>query len=224
MRALIVDKYRVNKFHLPDNIDDTYVISYKPCDTKDNVLITFDFSNGQKMIKSNGTVNIINDNTIMSSVSLVDYGIYVLKILGNKDFVYLYTYPNFEDDVYKLDISSVQEIKIGNSQECQIVHKNNSTGNIHAILRKINNKWRIENFDDSVIYVNNKKVNHLQLKTGDVVFINGIKIIFMNKFITINNPRNTVSVNGLNIYLDKNTKTNNVEHIRAHHFSIEDGN
>lgn len=208
MRILLVDKYRISKYDI-QNFDEAYVINYKPYDKNENVLITFDFSNGKKVIKSNGTVNIINEKMIIPEVALVEYGIYVLKILGSQDYIYIYAYPDFETNIYKLDLANIEEIKIGNSQDCNIIHKNTATGNLHAIIRKINGKWRIESADNYKVYVNKKSINHAFLKAGDIIFINGIKIVFMTKFLTINNPRNSVSVNGLVIYNDINNKPNN---------------
>jgi len=210
MKVLVVDGNRINKFFIPDNVNDSYVIDYKPYDTKESVLITFDFSFGNKLIKSNGTVNVLEGQQIIPETALMENNCYVLKILGKSNFVYLYTYPNFEENLYKLSLDGVQEIKIGNSQECNIIHKNSTTGNVHCIIRNINNQYRIESIDNNSIYINNKQVNHAFLKTGDIVFINGIKIIYMTKFITINNPNNTISVNGLVMYMDKNTGVNNV--------------
>lgn len=209
MKLLLVDKVRITKVDLPDNIDDNYVIEYSLCNKNENVLITFGLSNGKKTIRSNGIVNVINNQSVISEVILIEYGIYILKILGNNDLLYIYTYPNFETNIYKISLNEVDKIKIGNSQECNIIHKNSSTSNLHAIIRKINEKWRIENANNSKIYVNKKSVEHIFLKTGDIIFLNGIQIVFMNKFFIINNPRNSVSVNGLKIYDEQNLKPNN---------------
>ena len=103
---------------LPDNIDDNYVIEYSLCNKNENVLITFGLSNGKKTIRSNGIVNVINNQSVISEVILIEYGIYILKILGNNDLLYIYTYPNFETNIYKISLNEVDKIKIGNSQEC----------------------------------------------------------------------------------------------------------
>ena len=210
MKVLIVDKLRISKYFIQENMNDSFVITYKTCDTKEQVLITFDILEQKKIIKSNGTVNIYSNGQIVPEAALVEYGIYVLKILGSNEYVYMYLYPDIENNMYNLDLSTLSEIKIGNSQECNIIHKNASTGKVHAVIRYINGKHRIES-DDNSIYVNNKRVKHSFLKIGDIIFINGIKIVYMSKFLTINNPRNTVSIVGLNMYVDKNALSNNYD-------------
>ena len=46
-------------------------------------------------------------------------------------------------------------------------------------------------------YVNNHVVTNQQLFVGDVIFINGLKLIWMRQFIQINNPNQQVTVAGL---------------------------
>ena len=46
------------------------------------------------------------------------------------------------------------------------------------------------------------------LKVGDVIFINGLKIIWMKSFMKINNPKQSVAVTGFESYEDLNVIDN----------------
>ena len=221
LKILIVDKKRITKYFIQDNIDDSCVINYKTYDTKENVIITFGLDSfGNKILKSNGVCNILSKNQVVPYISLVEYGIYVVKILGREDYMYIYTYPNTEKNIYRLSLENIDEIKIGNSSVCNIIHKSTSTNNIHAVIRKINDTYRIENVENSYVYLNKKAISHSYLKTGDMIFINGIIIIFMGKFITINNPRDTVSVVGIDMYINKLDTNNSYEPVTEEEKSV----
>ena len=50
------------------------------------------------------------------------------------------------------------------------------------------------------LYVNKNRVMQTYLKAGDVIFLNGLKIIWMMNYIVINNPNNMVKVSNMEAY------------------------
>lgn len=210
VKVLLVDKKRIHKYFLPDNLDDSFVISYRPLGSKGECLITFEKSNEHIYLKSNGTVNIFDSNMIVNEALISDYGFYILKILGTNDYVYLYTFPNVEKEVYRLDFNSLNSIKIGNGQKCNIFYQNNLTGPLHAEIKFVDNRWQIVSTDPTkfLVYVNHNRKSQSNLKVGDMIFINGLKIVWMGNFLTVNNPKNKVGVVGLSAHIDKDAITN----------------
>ena len=206
MRILIVDRKKIHKYFLPDNMDESFVISYRPIDSKSDCLITFEANEDKIYLKSNGTVNVVDNNTLISEVAITEYSFYALKILGTNNYVHFYALPNVETQKYQLDFGNLTNINIGNSQGCNIYYQNNLTGSLHAQIQFTNNEWRIINSDPNkyFVYVNNNAISNENLRIGDVIFINGLKIIWMKKFIIINNPQNKVGVAGLINYVDQN--------------------
>lgn len=52
MKVLIVDKLRISKYFIQENLDDSFVITYKTYDTKESVLITFEIFEQKKWLKA----------------------------------------------------------------------------------------------------------------------------------------------------------------------------
>ena len=215
MKVLLIDNNRISKYDLPDKIEDSFVINYKPIGGKDSV-ITIEAENGIWKLKSNGSVNIIESSMLIDEAELVDYEDYLLKFLGVDNFVTLYAMPTIEPESYKLDFANLDKITIGNSQNSNVCYNNPMVHQTHAEIKKINDGWIITPCEDSQFqtFVNNELlVSQKEINTGDVVFINGFKLIWMRSFLQINNPNKQVTVAGLTAYAQH--QTNNTEYKSA---------
>ena len=204
MVVFILDKYKLTKFNLPEKVDDSFLIPYKSYNNKNDIFVTVEASDGNWQLKSNGTVNIIENSEIIESSILVNYGSYYLKILGQEEPVVLYSLPSKEVETYKLKLSNKTDIKIGTSQSSDIYYKNDSVASTHTEIKYVNNEWYIAaNTDERYkTYVNGVRILTSKLKVGDVIFINGLRIIWMKTFIKINNPGNNVFVKDFEMYED----------------------
>ena len=69
----------------------------------------------------------------------------------------------------------------------------------HATINIANGLSTITSAENAPIYLNGHRVVSSPLKLGDVIFINGLKIIWMDNFIKVNNPANKMKLNGLNL-------------------------
>lgn len=211
MKVLLIDKNKITKYELPEKIEDSFVINYKPIGGKESV-ITLEAENGNWKLKSNGSVNIINSSMTMNEVKLVNYGGYLLKFLGVDKFVSLYAMPTVELEKYKLDFAGLDKITIGNSESCNICFRNASVNALHTEIKKMNEDWFITGCSDAQFqtFLNNKLVTSTQkLHVGDVVFINGFKLIWMRTFLQINNPNKQVTVAGLKAHTNIQDISNN---------------
>jgi len=117
MKILLIENDKISKYELPSQIEDSFIINYKPVGGKDCV-ITLEASNGSWILKSNGSVNIMNASMLVNEVTLVEYGSYVLKFLGINDFITLYAMPTVEKESYKLDFGALNVISVGSNPNC----------------------------------------------------------------------------------------------------------
>jgi len=202
MKIFILDKFKITKFNLPEKIEDSFLIPYKGETNKNDIAVTVEASDDKWQLKSNGSVNILDGSNIVDNVILEDYNYYTLKILGQEDFATLFALPTREEENYKLEFKNLTSITIGSSQNTNINYRNNLTAELHAEIKFINNEWYIAASADDAYktYINDERILTAKLNVGDVIFINGLKIIWMKSFIKINNPKQCVSVNVLTAF------------------------
>ena len=202
MKIFILDKFKITKFNLPEKVEDSFLIPYNGYNNKNDNVVTVEANNDKWQLKSNGNVNIIDGTNLLDSVILENYSYYSLKILGQNEYGTLFAMPSKDEETYKLDFKNLKSITIGSSPNTNIYYRNNLTSEIHAEIKFVNNEWYLAgSADDSFrTYVNGERVLTAKLNTGDVIFINGLKIIWMKSFLKINNPKQTVSVTGLSAF------------------------
>lgn len=202
MKIFILDKFKITKFSLPEKIEDSFLIPYKSYNNPNENLITVEAIDENWRIKSNGNVNIMDGTTMLDKVILENYSYYTLKILGQQEIVTLFALPSKNEESYKLEFKNLKSITIGSSSNTNISYRNNLTGEVHAEIKFVNNDWYIagSSNDSYRTYINGERILTAKLNVGDVIFINGLRIIWMNSFIKINNPKQMVSVKGLNTY------------------------
>ena len=74
MIVYILDKNKIVKFKLPQKLEELFVINYYPEGSTEKVLINIEQVNNDLIVKSNGSVNII-ENNIWSNKKLEEYTI-----------------------------------------------------------------------------------------------------------------------------------------------------
>lgn len=205
MKLFILDKCKITKFNLPEKIEDSFLIPYMSTgDFKEN-MITVEAEQEKWYLKSNGNVNVINGKVFEPKTILEEYKIYSLKILNQDEIISLVALPDVDAETYKIQFNKLTSITIGSDSNANIFYNNLATAQMHAEIKVIDNCWHllVNNDEAYKTYVNEERViNNQKLKIGDVIFINGLKIIWMNNFIKINNPIKSVTVKGFQPYQD----------------------
>ena len=84
MRVFIIDNNTIIKYDMPSRIDDSFLITHNSTDNKE-CLVSFVGSDNTWYLKSNGTVNIIEDNNVIDKTKVELYKKYQLKVVG-KDY------------------------------------------------------------------------------------------------------------------------------------------
>lgn len=201
MKILIADKAKLFKYDLSFKEEDTFSLSYKPIDYKDTILILFEKKGNDWFLKSSGSVNVLLQGVVAQEARVANYNCYVLNILDGNITLLLYLLPDHED-FERYDTSKIQSITIGNAGT-NIIYQNNNLSNSQTNIQNSNGIW-ILNTTSNAVYVNHTLVKQKQLKFGDLIFIHGLKIIFMGTFIEVNNPSNLVTVSGITEISRKN--------------------
>ena len=114
--------------------------------------------------------------------------------------------PTIEENQKYIAFNGLSAISIGNDTNCDISLSSNLISSFEASLSLKDNNWYIfdSNAEDNFrIYVNQQRVVNRRLKTGDIIFIGGLKIIWMGNYMKINNPGNRVLTSSCRYSLPK---------------------
>lgn len=202
MRIYLSDNVKLTKFDLPTETEDFFSYSYIIPRTSSSCLITFEKKDNKWYLKSNGAVNAYKDNMVYESVEIFEYSSYKLKVIGYNDFINIY-FMSFEtEELLKFDLSNITNISLGNNEKTNICYYNNTIAPIHATISKEADGWYIKSIEDLKFYtyVNCFRIIRKKLYAGDIIFINGLKIVWMQKFFAINNLHNKLRISGINSY------------------------
>lgn len=203
MRVYLTDNYKLTKFDLPSDSDEFFTYNYKISNSNIDCLITFEKKDEKWYLKSNGSVSILGSGSLYSGVEVREYNNYKLKVIGYKNALNIYFSTFGNEEMKMFDTSNLQKIVIGNSNQCNICYFNNEVAQTQAIIAKDNQGWFISNIEDSryYTYIDDSRIFKKRLKAGEVIFINGLKIVWMHKFFSINNPNLKVKISGINTYI-----------------------
>lgn len=224
MLVTLIGKDKIHKIALPKNVIGNYWIKEIE-DEKERKLVNIEGKDGYWQIVTNNNVYTINpraliiendqirfdkgSETIADKIILKEYNMYAICIGNVDNFYIVYCSPVYEDDFSHFDIRNTNEIFIGNSNRNTIYYENKLVANTHARVYYENGKWHLENYDKKFgTCINGNKANNKAtvLENGDVIFIMGLKIIFMGDSIFINNPQGKMHYNPNNIVASKNIK------------------
>ena len=189
MKLIILDELSLNSFDLPSS-QKSYIVNYK------NEIINLVKNEMSWTLVSNKNIEIMHQGQAVNQVDLNEYDIYIVNLKVQNKQVLLLTIPSTEK--YSIcSIGDLKDISIGLLPECNISFGDGSIKDTHGRIQITNGFSILTATEGASIYVNNKRVQQAYLKLGDVIFINGLKIIWMDGFIKINNPHNKVKLNGI---------------------------
>ena len=185
MRLYIESTNRLVSYDLPEIIDENVLFKY------DKVYLNIVSENGSWFLKNDSSVCVNNEE----KVELNPYSSFPLKIKNKNDLLYLHVVPIIEENQKYVAFNGLSTISIGNDTNCDISLSSNLISASEASLTFKDNSWYIfdSNDEDNFrIYVNQQRVINKRLKTGDIIFMGGLKIIWMGNYMKINNPGNRV--------------------------------
>jgi S-DNA-T family DNA segregation ATPase FtsK/SpoIIIE len=215
MRIYIVDNRKITKFMLPSNGDNFFSYNYSLGGGNNSALISFekDPKTNKWSVKSNGVINVMNNNVSVGIQQLELYNCVQIKVIGYAGALNLFALPLENDLNFKLDNNNLGSITIGSDPKCNICYKHNMMAPVQVEIKKNGNSYTLTSIGDNnfATYVNNSRVAQTELHVGDIIFLYGLRIVWVNNFIIINNPNNSVAITGLNNYVE-NTNYDNTKY------------
>lgn len=200
MRIFILDKQKITKFNLPNKISGVFAIDYLPVNSKIKRTVSIEAYENNWVVKSNGSVNVMNGNVLAKYAVLQEYQYQPIQIRGRNEPVGIYCIPNTEEKFTRFSISKPQII-VGSATDVSIGYPNNLVLPHHISIAQLQDGWYIQAMEDEThfAYLNDKRVTKQKLKVGDVIFLYGLKIIWMGTFIQINQPPVQLFINNFTL-------------------------
>lgn len=194
MKLLIADKDKINYYNLPKVIEDYFMIDYIYNNTHETITLVAK----DKMWSLAFDSNVKSMDQNQTEVILKEYSHYKIHFIDTNIDATIFIIPDIID-YSETPINNLQELTIGNNPNNTIVYNSSLPSQIN--ITKNGNQYTLTNTNtENFIYINNYRTSSAILNLGDVIFINGFIIIWMETFIKINNPNNTVSLNNLQNY------------------------
>ncbi len=181
MRVSIINVNKIKNLLLPSSVEGSFWISDTDSNGIKRNLISIDADNNRWKLCSNKEVYYI-DNSAMRQpfVYLEENKFYTIKNDIEKKTFLIYCSPtNISYDYYQLNEQLESGISIGSSNGC-IISYNFLEAMACSIKQEENKIYIIDNNSKYGVYVNNVRVSlKKELKTGDILFIVGLKLVIL---------------------------------------------
>ena len=199
MRISLIDAENITEMILPNEISGVFFMDYYLQNEGIEKRINIEAEKKEWMIKSNGVINVYKDNMLMNKVPLEPYVPRKIELCGYKKYVTILPTPVMEQ--FELLKPTKNKITIGSSENNDIIF---GTNQLYATIEFVNNQWIIQALGE--VYLNHRRVSKHTLNLGDIIFIEGLRIIWMYHFLEVNNPLNLRKINtsSLKMYLLEN--------------------
>ena len=179
MRISTIRPLKIQNLLLPNKVEGSYWIDGTDENGIKRNLISIEANDGKWKLISNEEVYCLVENVIVQNVELEEGKFYLVKNSVTDESFLLYCSPILANyNCYNIEEHLKTGIKIGNNQQNLISYP--IIDSETAIIQYIDNKiFIVDNNSKSGIYVNDVRVTgQRELKVGDVIFINGLKMIF----------------------------------------------
>lgn len=196
MKILLFKENRIIPFILPKS-GNFWVTDINENNEEQN-LINVENKDDGWYLKSNFETKIIENDIELEEIKLENNRFY--KIKSKEEIKVLYVEPTIEEN-YKYYRILKNEIKIGSNDSNSIIVK--SLNDVQAKII-IDGKIEFENVNTNIkTFLNNNLITKSAINYGDILFINGLKIVILKGILMINNPNNIVNININDLELGK---------------------
>ena len=194
MKLLLCNDKKIKSYNLTNGNEDGLIIDYYD-DSDIYETISIKKVDNSWSVENKVNIEIVGNKNICDLYEKKD-----IHFLSINKTVSLYIVPSIDNYIY-YSTEGFQEIKIGNTNDCNIIFGMSETQEVFAKIKKEENKYIIENqSENNIIYIDDKAIKSKKLSLGNTIFINGLKIIWMDNFIMVSSYKDNLMVNGLNIY------------------------
>ena len=188
------------KFRLPSQISGSYSFDFEETETK---LINVESRNGKWVLYKTSEVGIMSNNAMIDSIELIPDNFYFLK-RNNQNYI-IYVNQLKTNNLLAYQYDTKLNLLIGNSDISNIRYNCYYLKNLNIKITNNENKLLLENESGIQVYLNSKAITtkKVELKNGDQIELFGLKIMFFNNIMLVNNIANKIifSIGNSNIAL-----------------------
>ena len=210
VRLIICDDYKMISYSLPEKIEDFYMVNYYNHDLDITETIMLEPIDNKWVINNNDSINLYFNNNIVPRVTLEPYLSCQIKFGDFNNPINLIVMPDNLDH-FEVKVNNLPSISIGSANNCNIIYADSKVLFNQATISFTNDRYvlKVNNENNSHVYVNYYNTVEKVLSLGDVIFINGLEIIWMESFMKLNNPNNKLKLAGLNLIQRSNNDNRN---------------
>lgn len=197
MLIYIIHSDRIFKFRLPNKVSGSYILKDVDLKGVNRNLINVSANATKWIISSSGDTKIIQNNSIIPSIELIQYRFYQL-LVNNSENVLLYITPSNDHNylpkqLVNKDSSSKVSVILGSGSQCDIICTNYGLGEKQFELIREKGIWFFRNLNTKIpIYVSNLRKDSSKLHNFDLIFCNGIKILICGNILLFSDPFNRI--------------------------------
>ena len=219
MLVSLIGKEKIKSIILPNECYGIYWIFNSENSENEKELISVEAKDNKWILTSNDDASIIDNNVEIKYKELEDYKFYNVLDKKNNFTERIYCEPTYSQN-YKLYKFVSNNVTIGADNTCGIYIDSKIIGTLQIAINCDENKHIFMNISgETSVYINDFKVaGGVELVSGDNIFINGIRIIFVrdndDMIFMINDPYNGVSVSSSYfLQLERKPNTINIDTI-----------
>lgn len=210
MIVFLMKKDKLEKISLPSVVEGVFTLRFEDKSYIEDINI--EASENKWVLNSNDRFTVVVNNELVNQTELSSHKFYKIKLNLINEYTYIYVLPDFENIYGNLSLT-LDTINIGKADSNDIIYNFPMLEDIHATIQKENNEWFIMMKGSSLTYLNGVAIKKDKIKVGDVIFIYGLRIIWLGDHILINYPNNLVKTNSSLVIFDKEKRVNNEQFV-----------
>ena len=143
--------------------------------------------------QSTPEVSFYRADKLVQAEYLENNSVFQVKFSDCEEITTLFVYDTPMTYV-EYDIGSKDEITIGRENPATISYACSAIGSLAVSFTNRNGYWLFQNLDLArPVYVNGYKTDQIYLQYGDVIFLQGLKIIWFESYLKMNVPKDVLT-------------------------------
>ncbi len=193
MKIYLYLKTKILTFSIPKKISGSFSFDENP--DEESKLINIEARNNKWVLYSTTDSGVIVNGSVSNSVPIIADNFYTLS--RNQVDYLIYISELFDDSFNCYSFDKNLNLTIGKDNSCNINYNCQYLDDLCCNITVIDDHLVVERKSNYLIYVNGVTINSekFYLNFGDQINIYGLKIMFLNGMILINNPQNSVILN-----------------------------
>jgi len=227
MKFLLLDKYKLMIHTVNSDQEESLLINYDNRNLDSTKIISLEKENSEWYVKSNGIVIVFNNGVELDKYKLSPNTICQLKILGSDEELFIYAETLTEKEIKSFTYSTLETLTLGKGEKNIIQYNYPMINDNHFEIVKKDNNWILNSLNNSIVYHNDIRVESKKLELGDIIYVYGLKIVWMGNFFSIFTDSNQLKMNSVHVqnYLFEKypiTDTNSQENLDLDLYTEDD--